>query len=286
MPQTTLITGATGNVGAELIRQLASRDVTIRAAVRDARAADALPDGVDPVVFDFADPSTHAPSLLGVDRVFFMRPPHMSDASEFEPFVSAMKEAGVRQVVFLSLMGVERNPVVPHHAIEKLLRREQLPWTFLRPGFYMQNLSTTHLRDIRERDEVFVPAGNGKTSFIDVRDIAECAAVLLTTEGHVNRAYTITGREALTYGDVARLLSEATGRDIRYTKPGGRAFARHMAEQGFASDMITVMRGIYLVARLGMAGGITDDLPKLLGRPARTFAQFAHDNVEVFSAAG
>jgi uncharacterized protein YbjT (DUF2867 family) len=207
----------------------------------------------------------------------------MSDASAFEPFVGAMRTAGVSQVVFLSLMGVEKNPIVPHHAIEKLLRRSSVPWTFLRPSFYMQNLSTTHLRDIRERDEVFVPAGNGRTSFIDVRDIAQCAAVLLTTPDRTGNAYTVTGDEALTYYDVAECLTVATGRPIRYSRPSGGEFARHMAELGYEKDMVTVMRGIYLVAKLGMAGGVTEDLEVLLGRPARTFSEFALDNAALFA---
>jgi len=284
MAEEILVTGATGNVGRELVRVLAEAGADVRACVRDTSRDAGLHDGVDLVAFDFADPETFTAALTGIDRVFFMRPPHMADASAFEPFVTAMRDAGVSQVVFLSLMGVERNPVVPHHAIEKLLRGSGLGWTFLRPGFYMQNLLTTHLRDIRERDEVFVPAGNGRTSFIDVADIAACAAVLLTEPGHTGQAYTVTGPRALTYGEVAGILTRVTGRTITYTRPSGRAFARHMAELGFDREMITVMRGIYLVAKLGMAGGVTDDLERLLGRPARTFEQFAADNAAVFSA--
>lgn len=284
MAEKILVTGATGNVGRELVRLLAEADADVRACVRDASLDAGLPASVDLVTFDFADPHTFPAALAGVDRVFFMRPPHMSDASAFEPFVAAMRDAGVTQVVFLSLMGVERNPVVPHHAIEKLLRGSGLGWTFLRPGFYMQNLSTTHLRDIRERDEVFVPAGNGKTSFIDATDIAACAAVLLTEPDHIGQAYTITGPRALTYGEVADILTTVTGRTITYTRPSGRAFARHMSELGFDREMITVMRGIYLVAKLGMAGGVTDELERLIGRPPRTFEQFAADNAAVFSA--
>lgn len=284
MTGTILVTGATGNVGAELIRQLVERGVHVRAAVRDTQRAHGLPDSVEVVAFDFEDAATHGPALDGVARVFFMRPPHMADTKAFRPFIAAMESSGVEQVLFLSLMGVEKNPVVPHHGIEKLLKKSAITYTFLRPGFYMQNLSTTHLRDIVERNEICVPAGNGKTSFIDVADIAESAAVLLTTPGRERQAYTITGREALTYGDIARILTDVTGREIRYTSPSGGDFAHHMAEQGFASDMITVMRGIYLVAKLGMAGGMTETLPELLGRPARTFEQFARENAAVFSA--
>jgi uncharacterized protein YbjT (DUF2867 family) len=211
-----------------------------------------------------------------------MRPPHMAEAAAFDPFIAAMCAAGVRQVAFLSLLGVEKNPLVPHHAIEKRLRDSGLGWTMVRPAFFMQNLTTTHLADLRA-GRIVVPAGGGRTSFIDVRDIGAVAALTLAEDGHVGKAYSITGGEALTYDDCAVLLSEASGRRIVYTRPSGREFARHMAAQGFPPDYIRVMRGIYLVCRLHMAGRITDELPRLLGRPAITFARFARDSASLLT---
>ncbi|MBN2247688.1 MAG: SDR family oxidoreductase [Coriobacteriia bacterium] len=276
MNGTILVTGATGNVGAEVIRGLLERGAKVRGATLagDTR----LPAGAESVLFDFEDPATFAAALEGVDRVFLMRPPHMGDARAFEPFLAAMRERGVRQVVFLSLLGVERNPVVPHHAIEKRLKASGLGWTMLRPSFFMQNLSTTHLADIRERGEIVVPAGGGRTSFIDVRDIAAAAVVALTDDGHLGRAYALTGSEALTYDECAAILTEVCDRPVRYTRVSSRAFARHMAALGHPGAFITVMRGIYLVARLRMAATITDELQVLIGREPTTFRQFAADN--------
>lgn len=283
MSGVVLVTGASGNVGSEVVARLVGRGESVRAAVRKPSAGiGGVSGGVDCVRFDFEDPSTFAVAFDGVDRVFFVRPPQMADSSAFEPFIRAMREAGVKQVVFLSLMGVERNPVVPHHAIEKLIKASGAGWTMLRPSFYMQNLSTTHCADIRDRCEVFVPAGNGRTSFIDVRDIAEAAAVVLSEPGHIGCSYTLTGSEALTYGEVATILAEETGRPIRYSSPSGRAFAKRMTEDGHDRGFITVMRGIYLVARLRMASGITDDLERLIGRSPITFRQFAEDHRALF----
>jgi uncharacterized protein YbjT (DUF2867 family) len=278
-----LVTGAGGNVGREVCAELLRRGVPLRAAALDERDAAAVQAGVPWVPFDFARPETHAAALEGVDRVFLMRPPQMAKAAAFEPFIAAMRAAGVRQVAFLSLLGVEKNPVVPHHAIEKRLRASGLGWTMVRPAFFMQNLTTTHLADLRA-GRIVVPAGNGRTSFIDVRDIGAAAALTLAGYGHVGKAYSITGAEALTYGECAALLSEASGRRIVYTRPSGREFARHMAAQGFPPDYIRVMRGIYLVCRLHMAGRITDELPRLLGRPAITFARFARDSASLLTA--
>lgn len=280
-----LVTGATGNVGSVVVDALLRRGERVRAAVRSDTDALRVHAGAETVVFDFESPGTFDAALEGVDRVFLMRPPHMADASAFEPFISAMGEAGISRVIFLSLMGVERNPVVPHHAIERLLKASGLPWTMLRPSFYMQNLSTTHLADIRELGEIIVPAGGGRTSLIDSRDIGEAAAVLLSSEGHERRAYTVSGPQAITYDEVARILTQETGREIRYTRPSGRLFARHMRGRGFDPGFVTVMRGIYLVARLRMAGAITDDLEQLLGRPPRTFREFARDHADLFGRA-
>lgn len=278
-----LVTGAGGNVGREVCAELLRRGVPLRAAARDERDAAAVPGGVTWVPFDFMRPETYAAALEGVDRVFLMRPPHMAEAAAFDSFIVAMRAAGVRQVAFLSLLGVEKNPLVPHHAIEKRLRESGLGWTMVRPAFFMQNLTTTHLADLRAGC-IVVPAGNGRTSFIDVRDIGAVAALTLAEDGHVGKAYSITGGEALTYDECAALLSEASGRRIVYTRPSGREFARHMAAQGFPPDYVRVMRGIYLVCRLHMAGRITDELPRLLGRPAITFARFARDSASLLTA--
>ena len=277
-----LVTGASGNVGREVCAELLRRGVPLRAAALDERDAAALPSGVPWVRFDFSRPETFAPALEGVDRVFLLRPPHMGVAAAFDPFLAAMRAAGVRQIVFLSLLGVEKNPVAPHHAIEKRLRASGLGWTMIRPAFFMQNLTTTHIADLRA-GRIVVPAGNGRTSFIDVRDIGAVAALTLAAPGHVGMAYSITGSEALTYAECAALLGEATGRRIVYTRPSGREFARHMATQGFPNDYIRVMRGIYLVCRLHLAGRVTDELPRLLGRPPIAFAQFARDSAHLLA---
>lgn len=173
--------------------------------------------------------------------------------------------------------------MVPHHAIEKRLRDSRLGWMTVRPAFFMQNMTTTHLADLRAGRHV-VPAGNGRTGFIDVRDIGAVAALTLAEDGHVGKAYSISGGEALTYDECVALLSEAGGRRIVYTCPSGREFARHMAAQGFLPDYIRVMRGIYLACRLHMAGSITDELPRLLRRPAITFARFARNSASLLTA--
>jgi uncharacterized protein YbjT (DUF2867 family) len=271
-----LITGATGNVGGETLRLLAQAGQPVRAAVRRPPATP-LP-GVEYIPFDFADPATHAPALDGVGRLLLVRPPAIGDAKGvINPFVSTAQAAGVEQVVFLSLIGVERNRFVPHHAIEAHIQAIGLPYTFLRAGFFMQNLSTTHRAEIAEENRIVIPAGQSRTAFLDGRDIAAVAVRALTEPGHANRAYPLTGGEAFAYGEVAAIFSEVLGRRIVYANPSVLGFVRHSLGCGRGLGMTLVMAALYTVGR-GNAATITADLPALLGRPPGRLRQFVEDH--------
>ncbi len=280
---TILITGATGNVGLETIRALPVT-TPVRAGVRSPeRAADIFPAHVEPIRFDFTDPTTYAPTLDGVRRVLLVRPPQVTDVKrDIVPFIHAMTEVGIQQVAFLSVMGAEDMSFIPHAKIENALIESGLPWTLLRPGFFNQNLSTTHATDIRERDEIFVPAGNGKTSFIDVRDIGAVAALTLTDDGHIAQAYTLTGNESLTYNEIAAILSDVLGRPIRYTRPNPLHFLWREWRNGTPLAYAVTMTGIYLPTYLNRTGHLTDTTEQLLGRPPISFRQFAADYQHVW----
>ena len=115
-----------------------------------------------------------------------------------------------------------------------------------------------------------------------MRDVAEAAATVLLGEEHAGRAYTLTGPEALSFDEVAMLLSEAVGRSVRYCNPGVLAFVRHMRARGVPTAQIAVMLGVYGVARLGLAAGVSQDLPGLLGRPATPFRAFAATHADAW----
>ena len=268
-----LVTGASGTVGREVAARL-SGHAPVRLGLRDpARAGTA-----DGVRFDFLDPSSFGPALRGVDRVFLLRPPQLArPRHDFGPFVAAMERAGVRQVVFLSVRGAGSNPLLPHHGIERLLERSALAWTHLRPNDFMQNFATVHRADIRDLGEIWAPAGHGRTSFVDVRDVADAAVRVLTEEGHGRQAYTLTGPEALSLDEVVSVLSGVVGRRITYRNPGIPAFLRHIRAAGHSLAFGLVMTGVYTAARLGLAAGITPDLERLLGHPATPFPVFAKD---------
>lgn len=275
----TLVTGITGNIGFFTAQKLLEEGFNIRGAVTDPeRARRSLDDRVKLVKFDFLDPSTYAKALSGVDRLFLMRPPVLNKPRDLYPFIDAAVTAGVRHVVFISLLGIEHNPFPPHYKIEKYIKQSGIPFTFLRPSFFMQNLNTTHREDIRDRDDIFLPAGHAKVSFIDTRDIGEAAArVLMEPELHANKSYTLTGPEAVTYSEAACLFTEILGRSITYSNPSVGSFKKELLSRGIPKDFVNVMAVLYLTTRFGMANKVTNELEALLGRLPRTLAQYVHD---------
>ena len=282
MKEIILVTGANGNVGREIIANIDRKIFDIRGAVLTEKDTSRLPAGVVPAIFDFEDKNTFSKALEGVSKVFLMRPPQMGNPKQIYPFIDACKSSGIKQIVFLSLLGVQHNPFAPHGYIEKYIIKSGIPYTLLRPSFFMQNLSTTHCKDIKEHNEIVVPAGKGKTSFIDARDIGAFGEKIFENDRHLNKAYDLTGSEALDYYEVAKILSEATGKKITYANPSSAQFGKRMKNEGVGKDFITVMKGIYLVAKLRLAGKVTNDFEEVMGRKPNTFQKFAQDNKDLF----
>jgi uncharacterized protein YbjT (DUF2867 family) len=175
------ITGATGNVGMEVIAALQSMDhsLDLYAGVRDVSADKAKLEGYDIKLtpFDFIDTRTYGNIPDHCDIVYLLRPPQISDVeSIFKPLVATCKSKGVKHVIFLSVQGVEKSTIIPHHKIERLIVDSQLPYTFLRPAYFMQNFTTTLRHDLVKNKRIYLPAGKAKFTLIDVRDIGQVSA--------------------------------------------------------------------------------------------------------------
>jgi uncharacterized protein YbjT (DUF2867 family) len=274
-----LVLGALGNVGTEVVKRLRAAKRKVRAAdIDQARLKERFGNTVEAVRFDFSDPATYAATFEDVEEMFLMRPPQITNVKrDMFPAIDAAKRAGVKHVVFLSLIGIEKAAFVPHYKVEQYLKKIGLETTFLRCSFFLQNLNTTHRREIQEKDEIFVPVGKAKTSFIDVRDIGAVAAVTLTEDGHAGKNYDLTGSKGLDYWQVADIMSEVLGRKIIYRNPNPMHFLVETVRRGIPFEFAVVMAGLYLSTRFGMAEPVTNEVERLTGRKPISFGQYVQD---------
>ena len=278
------VSGATGNVGSAVIRELMARGALVRAGDRDVeRVGEQFGQGVEAVRFDYSDPATYLAAFAGVEAMFLMRPPQISDVERVMfPAMDAAAAAGVKRFVFLSLIGIEQIKRAPHYKVEQRLTEMGVETTFLRCSFFMQNLSTTQRAEIRDRSEIYVPVGKAKTSFVDVRDIGEVAALALLKDGHANKNYDLTGAEALDYYEVADLFSEVLGRKVVYRSPSILGYVLRQLRNRASIPYIMVTAWLYNNTREGMADVVTNEVQRLLGRPPVSMRQFIEDYLDAW----
>lgn len=281
-----LVTGASGNVGNFVVEELLKlNEQVVAAGTNIQKLSDMFGNHVEVLYFDFKNKTTFHKALDNVDRVFLMRPPHLGKPEDLYPFIDEVRAHNIKLVSFLSLMDVENNTIPPHHKIEKYIEKLKIPYAHVRPGFFMQNLSGVHSVEIREKNEIFIPAGKSKTSFIDAADIGLATAILLhNPKKYENTEHTITGPEALDYFQVAEILSRVTGRNIRYTKPGYLKYRNYyIKKRGLDKAYVNVTIALYFMTRMGTAKEVTNCFYELTGRKPRTFEEFAKDNLKYFT---
>lgn len=278
-----LVTGPSGNVGLELV------DLLQRRRQQPWRVGSRHPEDLarygtpEAVPLDFFDRTTWSAALQGVDELFllFPLPGNRAARHAIVPFVHAAERAGCRHVVYVSVFGADRARFIPHHTVEAALTASAMSVTVLRCSFFMQNLHraiSTHGVDIVEAGELFIPAGLGKTTFIDARDAAEVAAtVLANPDAHHDVVYHLTGPTPLTMAEVADELTATLGRRIRYVNPSLVRFAKRLRRRGVGWDTIGFMAAVYTLTRFGRNQPVTDDVARLLGRPPRTLHEFVVD---------
>jgi uncharacterized protein YbjT (DUF2867 family) len=279
MSQKILVTGATGTIGTHVVDELAKRGASVRAAARGASKA-SLPGGVEPAELDFADAASIDRALQGVSAAFLLTPFAADQVELGTRFIDRAKAAGVQRIVKLSAIGAEIEPGIQlgrwHRAIERHLETSGLEHTFLRPNNFMQNFVGYYPPDAE--GTIYLPWGDGACSFIDGRDIGRVAAVALTDDGHAGKAYTLTGPAAFTIGEAAATLSSVTGRKIRYVDVPEAAARGAMLGLGMPAWMVDAMLELHAVDKAGYAAVVTDDVTKLTGTPARSFADFAKEH--------
>lgn len=287
MTNTILVLGATGNVGSQVVKQLADAGANVRAAVRSLSKAEALKgDGVSLTEFDTDKPETVEAAFQGVDKVFLLTPlvPNMVALSA--NLVEAAKKAGVKHIVKSSGMGAEVEPGITltrwHRQTEKAIEASGIAFTFVRPNGFMQNYANFSGKTIKTQDAFYLPVGDGKVSYIDARDIASVAVVALTQDGHEGKAYEITGPEAISNEEIAEIISQVVGRKINYVDVPEDAARQEMKQSGMPEVLVEATMELYGIYKAGYASEVTPIVEQVTGNKPITFEQFANDSAEAF----
>jgi uncharacterized protein YbjT (DUF2867 family) len=285
-----LITGATGNIGQEVIHYLTSHNAKaeVYAAVRKVEEAKESFQNYPSLLFrqfDFEDHRTFPDAFQQMDMLFLLRPPHLSEIKRiFKPLLNAAKEAGISKVVFLSVQGVEKSKVIPHHKIENLIREMGFNYIFLRPGYFMQNLTTTLRAEIVDHKRITLPSGKAKFNWIDVKNIGEAAAeLILHFDKYRNQAYELTGIEKKDFYEVAALMSDVTNRQIEYRSINPLSFYLKKRKEGDSSGLAVVMTILHFLPRFQAEPEITDNYQILTEKDPTTLNEFIEREKDKFS---
>ena len=278
-----LITGASGNVGREVVKQALAMGLTIRASFQSPAVAAQAPAGLEGVIMDYGKPETIRPALHGVEKIFLIGPPARELPVLEANFVKEVRAAGRKHIVKLSALG-GRESMFPngHRDSEENIEASGLPYTFLRPNGFMQNLVNYSADTIRSRNAFYGCQGNGAVSVVDIRDIAAVAVIVLAATGHEGKSYALTGGEALTNQQVAEKISRVAERKISYVDLPATELKKGLLSIGtpdWSADALIDLQRLY---GEGKASRVTDDVERLTGRKPITFDQFARDYAFAF----
>lgn len=278
-----LVIGATGNVGSQAVRALVAKGAAVRAFSRDATRVGGLGPGVDAVEGDLDRPETLTPAFQGVEKVLVVAGGNNIPAEDGNVIDEAEK-AGVAHVVLLSSLGVEHRVASGpmHRPGEERLRSSALRWTILRPSVFMSN--ALMWRDtIRAQGIFYEPTGTGAHAMIHPGDVGEVGAEVLTSDGHEGRTYELTGPEAITAARCAATLSTVLGREVRHVDVPDEAFRQGLSASGAPPALVDSLARYYTMVRAGEFAMVTSTVPELLGRPARSFDQWALEHRAAFA---
>jgi uncharacterized protein YbjT (DUF2867 family) len=289
--ESILVTGATGNIGSEVVKELLSDapDVSIKAAARSSQNVKKVKSDarVKVIQIDYNEPETVREALNGVDKLFLLTPDVPNAADLASNVVIEAKKAGIKQIVKQSVMGAALESDVGtmrlHRQVEKFIEQSGISFTFLRPNEFMQNFVNFHSPSIKGSNAFYIPLEDAKVSLVDVRDIAAVAVKSLIDEDkHKNKTYLITGPEALSYHEVAEILSNTTGRKINYVNISDEEARAAMKEIGMSDWLINTVSELSEYFRKGKASEISPAVEDVTGKKPISFSQFAKDYAEAF----
>jgi uncharacterized protein YbjT (DUF2867 family) len=277
-----LVTGATGKVGTHVVSELLAKGQPTRAFVRDPqKAREVLGDEVELAVGDFERPETIDAALAGADRLYILTPSSPRLAEQERNLVEAATRARVRVVKHSWLVADEQARVETgrsHWQSERALERSGVPHTILQPTSFMDNFF------FMINDGAFATAAeDGKIGLVDVRDVGAAAAAVLTEDGHDGKTYVLTGPEALSFDDAARIFTDVVGVEIRHVRVSQEDLRKAVAAATGSDWFGELLAALHGVDAAGEEAVVTNVVQELTGRPPRSLSDFARDHSGVLA---
>ena len=281
-----LITGASGNAGGAVLREVLKSGGGVRGMVRSKEDRAKLPQGATAVIADFADKPSLRRALEGVDTVYLVCSP-VRELVELESnMIDAGREAGVKHIVLNSALGAgdfAKSFPSWHRKVEDKLKASGMAYTVLRPNGFMHNLIAYFAPSIRAQGAFYQSTGNAKISYIDLRDIAVAAAnILHSTAQHAGKIYELNGPEALSYAEVAEKISKATGRKVQYVDIPPDTQRKALLDMGMPDFMVTALLELQEYYASGKASRVDDTLESLIHRAPTKMDDFLKESADHF----
>jgi uncharacterized protein YbjT (DUF2867 family) len=280
-----LITGASGTVGRTVLSEVARTGKAHRAMYRSKEDAAKAPSGTETVIADFADKSSLAAALRGVESVYLVCSP-IPDLAQLESnMIDACQSAGVRRVVLNSALGAGDYPKsfpAWHRKVEDKLTATKLAYCILRPNSFLQNIVAFYAPTIRSQGAFYAAMGDARVSYLDVRDIAAVAAKALQGGEHDGKTYELNGLEGVTFSEVAERITKLTGVAAKYVDIPVEAQRKAMLDQGMPEWQVTALLELQAYYTGGQGGATDGLLARLLGREPITLNKFLAENAAEF----
>jgi len=280
-----LVFGATGNTGSILVPKLLKSGQDVRIFVRDEEKANSLKNsGAEVIVGDLDKSESIIPALKGVDKIYLLTWNGPTQLQQVKNVINAVKDSGEKpHIIRHSMWGSENSRIIKQGLqSEDIIKASGLPWTMLRPTFYMQNTMMA-IQTISADDSIYWDMKDGKLGMIDVRDIADAAFAVITGEGHEGKSYILTGPKAISFNDVARTFSKVLNKEIKYINVPHEASKQAMVGMGLpewiADGYVELSEGF----SNNFANNDTKNVEMLTGHPARSFEKFVNDFAYIFA---
>jgi len=284
MAEKILIIGATGSIGLEVAQRLVAEKQPVRIAVRNPDKAESLNlNGSEVVHFEYQKPETFFNAFKSVSKIVLVSPPSfLRIHDDVIHAVNVAKDSGVKLIVNISAMGIDKDENEPMRLIEKHIQKSGLNYVLLRPSCFMQNFTNLFRDFIKEDNEISAPAEDAKSSFVDIRDVADVAVRVLMDDNFNKQIFTLTGKQSFNLHVIAYLFSEELKREIIYSKISEDFFKKTLLSAGW--PIITIEGTLELCNYIkgNSNSKISDDIEKILNREPIKFEQFIKDNSDIW----